>query len=126
SDILASPFGYQLHQAYRRVPRPSSAPITKASTVRPYQLTQPTTPQNRAISRISRKLSKYNNQTKDGYHHTDTTITRQTPQPTPGQHVELSIRCSRPLYSYHHTTPPTPTTTQTQAASMPAGTTIFY
>src|SRR5699024_130472 len=46
SDILASPFGYQLHQAYRRFPRPSSAPITKASTVRPYQLTQPTTPQS--------------------------------------------------------------------------------
>src|SRR5690625_1880223 len=64
SDILASPFGYQLHQAYRRFPRPSSAPITKASTVRPYQLTQPTTPQNRAISRISHKLSKYNNHTK--------------------------------------------------------------
>src|SRR5699024_1439876 len=35
SDILASPFGYQLHQAYRRFPRPSSAPTTKASTVRP-------------------------------------------------------------------------------------------
>src|SRR5699024_204153 len=64
SDILASPFGYQLHQAYRRFPRPSSAPITKASTMRPYQLTQPTTPQNRAISRISHKLSKYNNHTK--------------------------------------------------------------
>src|SRR5699024_5967745 len=41
SDILASPFGYQLHQAYRRFPRPSSAPITKASTVRPCKLPQP-------------------------------------------------------------------------------------
>src|SRR5699024_12478344 len=63
-DILASPFGYQLHQAHRSFPRPSSAPITKASTVRPYQLPQPTTSQNRAISRISHKLSKYNNHTK--------------------------------------------------------------
>src|SRR5690625_5573684 len=89
SDILASPFGYQRHQAYRRFPRPSSAPITKASTVRPYQLTQPTTPQNRAISRISHKWSKHNNQTKDRYHHTDTIITRKTHQPITGQHVEL-------------------------------------
>src|SRR5699024_6542693 len=96
------------------------------STVRPYQLTQPTTPQNRAISRISHKLSKYNNQTKDGCHHTDTIITRQTHQPTTGQHVELSIRCSRPLYSYHNNTPPTPTTTQTQTSSMTARTTILY
>ena len=44
SDILGSPFGYQLPQAYRRFPRPSSAPTTKASTVRSCKLTQPTTP----------------------------------------------------------------------------------
>ena len=35
SDILGSPLGYQLPQAYRRFPRPSSAPDAKASTVRP-------------------------------------------------------------------------------------------
>lgn len=35
SDILASTLGYQLHQAYRRFPRPSSAPNAKASTMRP-------------------------------------------------------------------------------------------
>ena len=44
SDILGSPFGYQLPQAYRRFPRPSSAPSAKASTVRSCKLTQPTTP----------------------------------------------------------------------------------
>src|SRR5699024_12725073 len=32
SDILASPLGYQLHQAYTSIPRPSTAPITKEST----------------------------------------------------------------------------------------------
>src|SRR5699024_11461892 len=115
SDIPAAPYGYPPPQAYRTFARPSSAPTTTASTVRPYPLTQPTTPQNRAINRISHKLSKYNNHTKDSCHHTDTIITRQTHQPTTGQHVELSIRCSRPLYSYHNNTPPTPTTTQTQA-----------
>lgn len=35
SDILGSKFGYQLPQAYRRFPRPSSAPDAKASTVCP-------------------------------------------------------------------------------------------
>src|SRR5690625_6551513 len=43
SDILGSPFGYQLPQAYLRFPRPSSAPTTTASTVRSCKLTQPTT-----------------------------------------------------------------------------------
>src|SRR5699024_3183515 len=60
SDILVSPLGYQLHQAYRRFPRPSSAPIAKASTVRPSKLTQPTT----TVDRISHKLSKYNTHTQ--------------------------------------------------------------
>ena len=35
SDILGSPLGYQLPQAYRRFLRPSSAPNAKASTVCP-------------------------------------------------------------------------------------------
>src|SRR5699024_9287073 len=54
SDILASTLGYQLHQAYRRFPRPSSAPITKASTVRPLQLHQPPT-HNSASSQLHHK-----------------------------------------------------------------------
>ena len=33
SDILGSKFAYQLPEAYRRLLRPSSAPIAKASTV---------------------------------------------------------------------------------------------
>ena len=35
SEILVSTSGYRLHQAYRRFPRPSSAPVAKASTMRP-------------------------------------------------------------------------------------------
>ena len=34
SEILGSKFVYQLPEAYRRLLRPSSAPIAKASTVR--------------------------------------------------------------------------------------------
>src|SRR5699024_5586672 len=58
SDILASPLGYQLHQAYRRFPRPSSPPTTNASTLRPQQLTQP--PHNSAVVVRHHKLSKHN------------------------------------------------------------------
>ena len=38
SEILVSTSGYRLHQAYRRFPRPSSAPVAKASTMRPWKL----------------------------------------------------------------------------------------
>jgi hypothetical protein len=38
SDTLGSKLGWQLPQAYRGLPRPSSAPGAKASTVRPRQL----------------------------------------------------------------------------------------
>ena len=39
SDTLGSPSVHQLPEAYRRSPRPSSAPDTKASTMRSYTLT---------------------------------------------------------------------------------------
>src|SRR5699024_9568076 len=42
SDILGSPFRYHLPQAYRRFPRPSSAPTPTASTVRSCKLARPT------------------------------------------------------------------------------------
>src|SRR5690606_6717487 len=38
SEILGSQLGWQLPQAYRGLPRPSSAPGAKASTIRPRQL----------------------------------------------------------------------------------------
>src|SRR5699024_6871716 len=46
SDILGSQFGCQLPEAYRRLPRPSSALLAKAFTVRPLQLRQHTKTQN--------------------------------------------------------------------------------
>jgi hypothetical protein len=42
SDILGSTSGYRLPQAYRRFPRPSSAPVAKASTMRPEKLSHTT------------------------------------------------------------------------------------
>ena len=41
SDILGSTPVYRLPEAYRRFPRPSSAPDAKASTMRSYTLTPP-------------------------------------------------------------------------------------
>lgn len=40
SDTLGSQLVCQLPEAYRRLPRPSSAPSAKASTERPYKLTK--------------------------------------------------------------------------------------
>ena len=42
SDTLVSTLGWQLPEAYRSLPRPSSAPGAKASTVCPQQLDHPT------------------------------------------------------------------------------------
>jgi hypothetical protein len=42
SEILGSTSGYRLPQAYRRFPRPSSAPVAKASTMRPEKLSHTT------------------------------------------------------------------------------------
>src|SRR4028118_173868 len=47
SEILGSQLGYQLPKAYRRFPRPSSAPRAKASTVCPYKLNPPTNNNNK-------------------------------------------------------------------------------
>ncbi len=44
SDILGSTLGWQLPEAYRSLPRPSSAPGAQASTVCPYQLGHTQTP----------------------------------------------------------------------------------
>ena len=69
SDTLGSPSVHQLPEAYRRSPRPSSAPDTKASTMRSYTLT---TLKNRAANQITHN----NKQSRRSF-----------------------IRCSRPLFT---------------------------
>lgn len=54
SDTLGSQSGYRLPQAYRRFPRPSSAPDAKASTVRPWKL------QHNKDQGHTKKLLSYN------------------------------------------------------------------
>ena len=103
SDILVSPLGYQLHQAYRRFPRPSSAPIAKASTVRPSKLTQPTT----TVSRISHKLSKHNTHTQQVQDAVTQiqTITSHHIKPQKVRCKELLYKDARVHYTVTTTTP---------------------
>lgn len=103
SDILVSPLGYQLHQAYRRFPRPSSAPIAKASTVRPSKLTQPTT----TVSRISHKLSKHNTHTQQVQDVVTQiqTITSHHIKPQKVRCKELLYKDARVHYTVTTTTP---------------------
>ena len=84
SDTLGSPSVHQLPEAYRRSPRPSSAPDTKASTMRSYTLTT-------LIKRAANQITHNNKQSRRSF-----------------------IRCSRPLFTNknntkkNHTTVPVP------------------
>ena len=84
SDTLGSPSVHQLPEAYRRSPRPSSAPDTKASTMRSYTLTTLT-------KRAANQITHNNKQSRRSF-----------------------IRCSRPLFTNknntkkNHTTMPVP------------------
>ena len=69
SDTLGSPSVHQLPEAYRRSPRPSSAPDTKASTMRSYTLTT-------LIKRAANQITHNNKQSRRSF-----------------------IRCSRPLFT---------------------------
>ena len=95
SDILVSPFGYQLHQAYRRFPRPSSALITKASTMRSKQLTQPPTPKrSQRLHTLQHKTSKYNTTTVVPSHRYTKQSIRHIHNTTPtpkGQHDIIEL-----------------------------------
>lgn len=69
SDTLGSPSVHQLPEAYRRSPRPSSAPDTKASTMRSYTLTT-------LYTRAANQITHNNKQSRRSF-----------------------IRCSRPLFT---------------------------
>src|SRR5215213_10235482 len=82
SDTLGSTLGWQLPEASRSLPRPSSAPGAQASTVCPQHLghTQPTSlqprlPKEQAVNR------------------------RREPTSNSAQHMRRNQRCSRPLCS---------------------------
>ena len=124
SDTLGSPFGCQLPEAYRRLPRPSSAPDAKASTMRPYTLATtthhhpppappPTTdtgstpkgtpvqaaegaPRSAAARRGRAKRRTLTTKTQKKSTRRSTT--------TRNQSQSLSMQCSRPLCSSQTTT----------------------
>src|SRR6266496_1551126 len=84
SETPGSKSGCRLPEAYRRLPRPSSAPDAKASTVRPQKLEH---------TKQSEETAKPKENTK------------QPPPRKEGSHRSLSVkRCSRPLYSSQTTT----------------------
>src|SRR4028119_1721967 len=92
SEILGSQLGYQLPKAYRRFPRPSSAPRAKASTVCPYKLNPPT---------------NNNNKTKMLASTMQFSTHKQQPHPTSHTHPQQGSGI-RPSAAHHHqdTNPP--------------------
>ncbi len=104
SDTLGSPFGCQLPEAYRRLPRPSSAPDAKASTMRPYPLDHHTTThhtprQNRRKRRRRAAPSREPQKTKGIY---STNITTKMLAST----VQFSNNNRIPPPDGQHQTPP--------------------
>src|SRR5262245_9978791 len=94
SETPGSQPGCRLPEEYRRLPRPSSAPDAKASTVRPQKLEH---------TKQSKKLQN----------------TRKTPPHKEGSALSVK-RCSRPLYSSQTTTStPSPTPTRRAASESP-------
>ena len=90
SDILGSQPVYRLPEAYRRFPRPSSAPDAKASTMRSYTLISTTHGGHNRVREKTLKIS----QEKSHY------ITTQT-LPV------LLMLASTIRFSNHYQTPPT-------------------
>lgn len=92
SETPGSKSGCRLPEAYRRLPRPSSAPDAKASTVCPKKL-------------------EHTKRSKQIAEQTTTTRTRnKNPQkegPAPSRALIVCQRCSRPLCSSQKTTGPT-------------------
>lgn len=100
SDTLGSQPVYRLPEAYRRFPRPSSAPDAKASTMRSYTLI---TPKKIGCKMCVRKFHTKISQEKSHY------ITTQTK-------FGLLMLASTIRFSNHYQTPPTPT--QPKAAGL--------
>ncbi len=99
SETPGSKSGCRLPEAYRRLPRPSSAPDAKASTVRPQKLEH---------TKQSEETAKPKENTK------------QPPPRKEGSHRSLSVkRCSRPLYSSQTTTSTRPQPPKRETSDKP-------
>jgi hypothetical protein len=90
SEIPGSTSGCRLPEAYRRLPRPSSAPDAKASTVRPQKLEH--TRRSKLLKILNQKPagSRRNPQSRlrDARVHCAVLKQQPAPQPTPHRHEE--------------------------------------
>src|SRR5262249_49605374 len=105
SDTLGSQLGWQLPEAYRSLPRPSSAPDAKTSTVYPYTLT---TTQHKTIkdARIHYALRKEQpHTTQDNTPHTPNTSGAQRPVLSGPNSAPPTQRQKNKLSAHHQETP---------------------
>src|SRR5262249_36239171 len=79
SDTLGSQLGWQLPEAYRSLPRPSSAPDAKTSTACPYTLT------TRTIKMLASTMhfSKNNHANQKQHYPKEQELPEKTHPPTP-------------------------------------------
>src|SRR5262249_46902342 len=112
SDTLGSQLGWQLPEAYRSLPRPSSAPDAKTSTVYPYTLTT-TQPKTIKDARIHYALLKEQpHTTQDNTPHTPKHPGAQRPVLSGPNSAPPTQRQKNKLSAHHQETPtPHPPTT---------------
>ena len=109
SDTLGSPSVHQLPEAYRRSPRPSSAPDTKASTMRSYTLTtlktcsKPDNTQQQTITTIIHQMlaSTIHKQKQQQEKHT--TVCSPTTQQRAHPHAACPIQRAHNTRTQHTT-----------------------
>src|SRR5215475_2682914 len=102
SDTLGSQLGWQLPEAYRSLPRPSSAPDAKTSTICPYTLT------TRQSDATIKMLASTMHFSKNNHTPPETTHPRNPQPPTPGTHPAQETRDhNRPVPSGPNSAPPT-------------------
>src|SRR6266496_3791765 len=131
SDTLGSQLGWQLPEAYRSLPRPSSAPDAKTSTVCPYTLTTTQNTQGQSQqTRCSRPLCTSQRTTTHHQHthphppkpqgHGMSTPTAAAPRKhtTHNPHATRAETTCSPFPqdpTVHRRTPPPPTTTKSSS-----------
>jgi hypothetical protein len=98
SDIPGSQLGCQLPRAYRRLPRPSSAPDAKASTMRPYKLNHKPNTKN-SDARVHYADLKQHTQ-----RHQPTTTHQPTPHNTTRGRQAGGSDAAAPGHQRHHPT----------------------
>jgi hypothetical protein len=123
SDTLGSQLGWQLPEAYRSLPRPSSAPDAKTSTACPYTLTTQQKIQDNHDATNIKMLASTMHFSKNNHHQPNPRPTPTSPPPrTPTTHTRGTGPTQETSRHQPETRPATNTYTRDNTPTSPAHT----